>query len=192
MLLSVTSEMKSICVFCGAREGAMKVYAEVARDFGAEIARRGWRLVYGGAKVGLMGAVAGGVLDAGGSVKGIIPEVLDWPDARWDRVKDMEVVPDLTVRKARMMEESDAFVALPGGTGTIDEIFELAAAKQLKMTDKPLFVLNMIGYFDPIQGMLRNAVRQGFTPQEDADGVRFVRGLDGPDGLMELLSAALS
>jgi uncharacterized protein (TIGR00730 family) len=142
-----------------------------------------------------MGAVAGGVMDAGGSVKGVIPEVLDWPDARWKRVEDMEVVPDLTVRKARMMEVSDAFVALPGGTGTIDEIFELAAAKQLEMggaKGKPLFVLNLLGYFDPLQGMMRNAVRQGFTSQKDADAIRFVRGLDGDDGLMKALSDALA
>ena len=184
--------MLSICVFCGAREGNLQPFVENARSLGQHIAAKGWRLVYGGPKVGLMGAVAGSVLDGDGAVKGIIPEILDWPDARWKRVKDMEVVPDLTIRKARMMEESDAFVALPGGIGTLDEILDIAAAKQLKMVgahEKPLFVLNVCGYFDPLQGMLQNAVRHGFLSREDADSIRFVLTIEElKKGLAETLS----
>lgn len=174
--------MPTICVFCGAKKGDVPQFEFFARQFGQEMASRGWGLVYGGAKIGMMGAVAGAVLDGGGHVKGIIPELLDWPEARWDRVKDMEVVPDLTVRKSRMMQASDAFVALPGGLGTLDEIFELAAARQLKMDgvrDKPLYVLNVAGYFDPVWEMVKNVVRRGFTSQVDARrAIRFVKTVD--------------
>jgi uncharacterized protein (TIGR00730 family) len=177
----------NVCVFCGARTGNLPQFEFAARKLGQEIAGRGWSLVYGGAKIGMMGAVADAVMDSGGHVKGVIPEVLDWPDARWDRVTDMEVVPDLTIRKARMMEVSDAFVALPGGVGTLDEILELAAAKQLKMghaADKPMLVLNVAGYFNPIQEIIGNAVRREFLRPEDAGNVRFFR--DVPSLMGEL------
>lgn len=169
--------MSNICVFCGAHEGNISSFVEAARQLGREMASRGWGLVYGGAKIGMMGAVAKAVLDGGGHVKGVIPEILDWPDARWDRVKDMEVVPDLFIRKSVMMRRSDAFVALPGGVGTLDEIFELAAAKQLKMygaRNKPLFVLNVDGYFDPLQEMINNAVKRGFLKLGDSENTQFV------------------
>lgn len=169
--------MPNICVFCGAQEGNIPQFVSFAGQFGREMAARGWGLVYGGAKIGMMGAIAKAVLDGGGHVKGIVPEALDWPDARWNRVEDMEAVPDLTIRKARMMETSDAFVALPGGVGTLDEIFEIAAAKQLDMKEargKPLFVLNVGGYFDPIRGMIQNTIRRGFWKPKDAKNIQFV------------------
>ena len=169
--------MPNICVFCGAREGNHPSYVEAAIRLGREMASREWGLVYGGAKIGMMGAIAGAVLDGGGRVKGVIPEVLDWPEARWDRVNDMQVVPDLFVRKSVMMRRSDAFVALPGGVGTLDEIFELAAAKQLKMDEahgKPLFILNVAGYFDPLREMIRNAVGRGFWKLEDSKNIQVV------------------
>lgn len=182
-----------ICVFCGAREGSRPSYAESARYLGRKMALNGWGLVYGGASIGLMGAVARTVLDMGGQVKGIVPEVLDWPEARWDRVTDMEVVPDLTVRKFKMMEASDAFVALPGGLGTMDEMFELAAAKVLNMEaadGKPLFVLNESGYYTPMREMIQNAIRCGFLAQKDAELIRFVDSVDElVDGVKDALAS---
>ncbi|VCU70529.1 LOG family protein YvdD [Pigmentiphaga humi] len=161
--------MDTVCVYCGASAGKDPAYAQLARDVGRTMAQRGLRLVYGGGSVGLMGEIADAALAAGGPVTGIIPERL------WDReighkgLNDMFVVPSMHARKARMVELSDAFVALPGGFGTLDELFEVLTWKQIGYHDKPIGLLNAYGYYDTLLAFARHAHEQGFVRADHLD-----------------------
>ncbi len=155
--------MKSLCVFCGSCAGVRPEYHEVATALGAAIAKRGLRLVYGGASVGLMGALANGALEAGGDVIGVLPHHLAGREVGHLRLTRLELVDTMHERKARMMELSDAFVALPGGIGTFEELFEVWTWGQLGLHRKPCAILNVADYYSPLIRFLDSGVDEGFV-----------------------------
>jgi uncharacterized protein (TIGR00730 family) len=157
--------MKSVCIFCGSNPGNDEVYASGARLMGAEIARRGLVLVYGGGAVGLMGIVANAALEAGGEVHGIIPRALREKEIGHNGLTRLEVVDTMHTRKARMAELSDGFIAMPGGIGTFEEIFEVWTWGQLGIHTKPLGFFNIAGFYDPLAAFLDNTVEAGFLKQ---------------------------
>jgi uncharacterized protein (TIGR00730 family) len=158
--------MKRVCVFCGSSPGRGPRYLEAASRFGAILAERGLALVYGGSRSGLMGAVADAVLAGGGEVVGVLPEFLGSKEIAHPGVTRLEIVSSMHERKARMAALADAFVALPGGFGTLDEIFEILTWAQLGLHDKPCAVLNVDGYFDGLLGFLDRAASEQLLRQE--------------------------
>jgi len=161
--------LQNLCVYCGSNSGRQPVYLEQARAFGRELARRGIGLVYGGASVGIMGAVADAVLAEGGRAVGIIPEALVRKELAHRNLTELQVVPSMHVRKTRMAELADGFVALPGGAGTLEEIFETWTWAQLGMHQKPCGLLNVAGYYDQLAGFLDHTVQEAFMrPQHRA------------------------
>ena len=153
---------RAICVFCASSPGADPLYAETAQAVGIEIARRGWTLVYGGGSVGLMGILADAALDAGGWVIGVIPRFLYEREVGHDGLSELEIVETLTERKVRMGDLSDAFLSLPGGIGTMDELFEALSWAQLDLETKPNGLLNVNGYYDGLVSFLDRATAEGF------------------------------
>ncbi len=156
----------SLCVFCGSSSGTAAVHRESAVDLGRRLAAQNCRLVYGGGSVGLMGAIADAVLAEGGKVTGVIPQFLATAELLHPGVKDMRRVPNMHARKAMMSEEADAFIALPGGLGTFEELFEVITWAQLGVHDKPIGLLNSAGYFDPLVHLISHAVDSGFVRSE--------------------------
>lgn len=154
--------MKSICVYCGSNAGNKPVYAERARALGTRIAAEGLQLVYGGGNVGLMGIVADAVLANGGDVIGVIPEQLVKLEVAHKGVTRLEVVANMHERKARMFDLADAFVALPGGFGTLDEMFEMLTWRQLGLGKKPCAFLDVDGFYAPLMGMIDRMVEERF------------------------------
>lgn len=154
--------MKSLCVFCGSSPGRDPAYAQAARDLGARLASRQIRLVYGGGNVGLMGAVADGCLEAGGEVIGVIPEKLRDYELAHPGATQMHVVETMHQRKALMAELSDAFLALPGAIGTLEETIEAMTWTQLGYHVKPCGLLNVAGYFDRLLDFLGHMTEEGF------------------------------
>lgn len=152
-----------ICVYCGASDGVNGEYLASASALGAEMARRGYGLVYGGGGVGLMGAVARGVAQHGGAVHGVIPTPLMSKEIAGEPVGHLEVVDSMHTRKARMAELSDAFVALPGGFGTLEELFETITWTQLGIHRKPIGLLNVAGFYDPLLALIEHSIDQGFV-----------------------------
>ena len=158
--------MKSICVYCGSNAGNKPVYAERAQTLGARIAADGLQLVYGGGNVGLMGIVADAVLAHGGEVIGVIPEQLVQWEVAHKGVTRLEVVANMHERKARMFDLADAFVALPGGFGTLDEMFEMLTWRQLGLGKKPCAFLDVDGFYAPLMGMIDRMVEERFLHPE--------------------------
>lgn len=158
--------MKSICVYCGSNAGNKPVYAERAQALGARIAADGLQLVYGGGNVGLMGIVADAVLAHGGEVVGVIPEQLVQWEVAHKGVTRLEVVANMHERKARMFDLADAFVALPGGFGTLDEMFEMLTWRQLGLGKKPCAFLDVDGFYAPLIGMIDRMVEERFLHAE--------------------------
>ena len=173
-----------ICVFAGASPGRSKAYAEAARALGAEIARRGFGLVYGGASVGLMGICADAALAAGGEVIGVLPEALSSREIAHHGLTDLRIVGSLHERKALMGELSDAYVVLPGGTGTLDELFEAITWAQLGLHARPIGVLDVEGYWAPLFTLLAHMHEEGFVR-----GVRLVKAGEAADVLDGLQGA---
>jgi len=160
--------MKSVCVFCGSSSGNDRRYEEAARDTGYALARAGVRLVYGGGRVGLMGVTADAVLSAGGQVTGVIPRALFEREIAHSCVADMRVVESMHERKELMATLSDGFIALPGGAGTLEEIFEQWTWSQLGIHAKPCGFLNVNGYFSPLLEMIGRMVEEGFLARSFA------------------------
>jgi uncharacterized protein (TIGR00730 family) len=154
--------MQTICVFCGSNTGKDPRYAALAREAGALIARRNLKLVYGGGRVGLMGALADAVLSSGGQAIGVIPRMLLDREAGHVGLTQLHVVGTMAERKLLMGELSDAFIALPGGIGTMDELFEVWTWTQLDLHNKPCALLNYGGYYDELIAFLERAVEEGF------------------------------
>jgi uncharacterized protein (TIGR00730 family) len=154
--------LRRIAVFCGSNSGADPIYAAAAAELGRLMVARRQALVYGGGSVGLMGAVADAVLDARGEVIGVIPEMLATRELLHPRVPDMRRVPDMHARKALMATLADAFIALPGGYGTLEELFEVITWAQLGIHRKNIGLLNVAGFFDPLVRMVDHAVQAGF------------------------------
>ncbi len=158
--------MERVLVFCGSSPGARPEYAETARELGRRLAARGLGLVYGGASVGLMGAVADSALSAGGEVIGVIPQALVRAEVAHAGLVDLRVVGTMHERKALMAELADAVIALPGGTGTLDELFELFTWSQLGLHAMPIGLLDVAGYWQPLLAFLDHAVSERFLRAE--------------------------
>jgi uncharacterized protein (TIGR00730 family) len=154
--------MKSVCVFCGSKSGGRPVYADGTRAFGAALVARGCELVFGAGHIGLMGVLADAVLAAGGRAVGVIPQALVDRELAHRGLTELRVVNTMHQRKALMADLSDAFVALPGGYGTGDELFEILTWAQLGIHAKPIGLLNLAGYFDPMLAWLDHMTREDF------------------------------
>lgn len=154
--------MESICVYCGSADGVAARFLEAARAMGAALARDGLGLVYGGGRTGLMGALADAALEHGGQAIGVITEGMNTPALAHPGLTRLEVTADLHQRKARMAALSDGFIALPGGYGTLDELFETLTWAQIGEHRKPVGLLDVDGYYDPLLSMLDRAVDEGF------------------------------
>ncbi|GGA17855.1 TIGR00730 family Rossman fold protein [Dyella nitratireducens] len=163
----------ALCVYCGSQSGNNPVYIETAHAFGLELARRDITLVYGGGKVGLMGTVANAALSGGGKVIGVIPRQLVEREVAHKGLTDLVVVDTMHQRKTRMYELSDAFVALPGGFGTMDEMFEMLTWAQLGLHRYPCAFLDTQGYYGHLRNMMNHMVAEGFVAQERRDSVWF-------------------
>ena len=159
----------SLCIYCGSRPGEMPAYTEAARTVGKEIGRRGWQLVYGGGRAGLMGVVADAALEAGATVVGVIPYSLMNRELGHRGLSELHVVETMHQRKTMMAERSDAFLALPGGIGTFEELFEVWTWRQLGYHDKPLGLLNVAGYYDALLRFLQHSKEQGFMATAQTD-----------------------
>ena len=183
--MSATGQ-KRICVFAGSSAGVRLVYSAAARKLGAILSAEGYGLVYGGGRVGLMGALADSVLENGGHVTGVIPRGLAVREVAHQELSDLRIVESMHERKAMMAELSSAFVALPGGLGTLEELLEVLTWAQLGIHAKPCCVLNVDGYFDGLLGFLDDAVRQGFVA-EPHRSMLVVRS--DPDALLDAIQA---
>jgi hypothetical protein len=167
-----------ICVFCGSRNGENQEYIEVAAQLGEALVQRRWGLVYGGGSVGLMGVIARAVMQGGGHVIGVIPQSLARVEIMKDDVSELYIVETMHQRKALMAERADAFLALPGGFGTLDELFEIITWKQLAYHYKPIVLLNIAGYFDHLLEFVEHAVREGFIKADNQRLFDTSRSLD--------------
>jgi uncharacterized protein (TIGR00730 family) len=180
------TKLTAVCVFCGSSPGRDPAFAEAAAGLGRTIARRGLTLVYGGAQVGLMGVLAGAAMDEGGEVHGVITRALETQEIAHRGLTHLDVVDTMHERKAAMADRADGFVMLPGGLGTFDEFFEAVTWTQLGVHDKPCGVLDVDGYFDPLEALLDAAAGQGFVRAEH-------RGLvmvdDDPGALLDRMGA---
>ncbi len=178
--------MQSICVYCGSANLASKEYFNVAREMGRTLARRGLRLVYGGGKTGLMGALADGALEEGGLVTGVIVENMNTPELAHTGLTLLEVTPTIHQRKARMYALADGYIALPGGYGTLDELFETLTWAQIGEHHNPVGLLNPNGYYDPLLEMLDRATEQRFIFPEHR---RALLCAAEPERLLDLMEA---
>ncbi len=158
--------MKYLCVFCGSSKGGPSVYAESARRFGQVLAERGLGLVYGGGHIGLMGILADAVMQAGGSVVGVIPRSMVESELAHRRLTELHVVETMHQRKALMADRADGFAALPGGFGTADELFEVLTWRQLRLHNKPIGLLNVSGFFDALLAWIDRTVADGYLRPE--------------------------
>ena len=178
--------MRAVCIFCGSSAGGDPAYLNAARTMGRLIAERDLQLVYGGAKVGLMGAVADAALAAGGEVIGVLPQALEKKELAHTSLTRLEVVSSMHERKARMAELSDAFIALPGGAGTLEEIFEIWTWRQLGFHGKPAGFLNVAGYYDKLAAFLDHTVGEAFVKPVHRQMLTFG---DDPAALLNAMAA---
>lgn len=174
----------NICVFCGSAAGNNPLYASLAAEFGKLLADHGHSLVYGGGNIGLMGIVADSVLENHGKVIGVIPSFLAEREVAHQRLTQLEIVGTMHERKMRMAELANAFVVLPGGWGTLDEMAEILTWKQLGLINQNLFVLNSNNFFDPLLDQMRFMANEGFLRQENLDLVTMV---DSPQQLFSMI-----
>ena len=172
-------ELRSVCVYCGSNAGSRPAYAERAAQLGERLAREGFTLVYGGGNVGLMGIVADAALAAGGEVVGVIPEQLVGWEVAHRGVTRLEVVATMHERKARMFDLSDAFIALPGGFGTLDEMFEMLTWRQLGLGNKPCAFLDVDDFYDPLIAMMDRMVAERFLHVDQRQDLWHGDDLDG-------------
>ena len=166
---SPTQRIRSVAVFCGSRFGNDPAYRAAADALGAGIAKAGWRLVYGGGRVGLMGVVADAVLAGGGSVFGVIPDFLQRREVAHDGAVDLVRTETMHERKTLMYDAADAFVTMPGGLGTFDETIEVTTWRQLGLHDKPVIVCDVLGWAQPYLAAMNGAIHQGFAAPSTAD-----------------------
>ena len=158
----------SICVYCGASGGVENRFLDAAAETGRAAARRGWKVVFGGGHVGLMGAMADAALAAGGVVEGVIPQALMDRELGHAGVSRLHVVKSMHARKEKMFDLADAFLALPGGIGTLDETIEVLTWKQLGFHDKPIAILDLGGYWAPLFALIEEVIARGFAPAATA------------------------
>lgn len=178
--------MNRVCVFCGSSPGASATYGGAARTLGRLLAERDLTLVYGGGSVGLMGVLADAALASGGRVIGVIPDALATREVAHQRLTEMRVVPSMHARKALMAELSDAFVGLPGGFGTFEELLEIITWGQLGIHSKPVGVLNIAGYYEGLIRLVDHAISEGFIAPGNRD---LFLVADQPEALLDRLSS---
>ncbi|KLT73466.1 lysine decarboxylase [Neisseria arctica] len=178
--------MQSIVVYCGSNYGSIPDYYRTAQAMGTAIAQRGSTLVYGGGKAGLMGTVADAVLAAGGEAVGVIPTFLREKEVAHLGLSRLIETPDMTSRKNKMIELGSAFIALPGGLGTYEELFEVLSQAQLGLHHKPVGVLNTNGFFNPLLAMLEQTAQAGFMPETN---LNLLCCADTPDELLKKMAA---
>ena len=178
------SPVKNLCVYCGSRLGNDPNYELLARELGHHLADFDVRLVYGGGAIGLMGVLASAVAERGGNITGVIPKFLRQREIAFNDAEELILTEDMHTRKRIMFERSDAFVALPGGIGTLEELLEVITWLQLEQHAKPVIVANLSGYWEPLRALLAGTVAAGFVDQSTIDQVRVVDNI--PDLLAEL------
>jgi hypothetical protein len=184
----MSATLKSVCVYCGSRDGVDETYAETAQATGRMLVTNGWRLVYGAGDVGLMGRVARAVQDAGGQTFGVIPtHLMDWEVGKRD-LDSFVITETMHERKKVMFMNADAVVVLPGGAGSLDEFFEALTWRQLKLHSKPIVLLNVDGFWDPLLELLAHVVDQGFAGD---DILSFVNVAEDVPALQSILRDAL-
>lgn len=174
--------MKAICVYCGSSSGSRPLYEEGASKLGKLLALRHLTLVYGGSRYGLMGQVANGVLEGGGKAIGVLPEALKIREVAHPGLTEIYVVKDMHERKAKMAALADAFIALPGGFGTLEEVLEMITWNQLKFQSKPIGFFNLNGFYDPLFGFIENLSREGFA---DPQMLKALRLESDPEKLLD-------
>lgn len=179
---------KSVAVFCASSEGENAQYASVARRFGEDLAMARFRLVYGGAGIGLMRVLADAALSVGGEVVGVIPKALCDQEMAYSRISDLRQVTTMAERKNMMISLSDAFVALPGGFGTLDELFEVVTLHQIGEMRKPVIVVNTQGYYDGVRAFTDRAIRDGLIRPKHRDIIRWV---ETPEAALSTLQTLL-
>jgi hypothetical protein len=184
----MTTDPITLCVFCGSRPGARPAYAAAAQALGRGLAARQWQLVYGGGKVGLMGTVADAARQAGARVTGVIPESLMQREVGHRDLDELIVVPSMHVRKQIMAERASAFVALPGGLGTFEELFEIWTWRQLGYHQCPIALLNTDGYYDALLDFIDSTVREQFVYDTQA---QMLLVDSDPDALLDRVARAL-
>ena len=172
------TEIKNVCVYCGSSSNVDEAFKEAATKLGKLIASEKWGVVYGGGRVGLMGLVADSALQNGAYVTGIIPSHIEEREVQHDELSELHVVDTMHVRKQMMVDRSQAFVILPGGLGTLDELFELLTWKQLGLHDKPIVIVNMNGYWQKMLDATQNIANEGFMRQEDLTMFTVVQRVD--------------
>jgi len=173
------SEIKAVCVFCGARNEVPKAHLDEGKLFGDMLAKRGIRLIYGGGDCGVMGAVANAVLKSGGQVTGVFPMSLKNIENEHSALSEIIMVESMHERKRIMFERCNAIVVLPGGFGTMDEMFEIITWKQLKFHQKPIVIFNHLGYWDRLVDLMENIIEKGFARPETRDLYQVVDSLEG-------------
>ena len=167
-------EIKSVCVYCGQSARVDQVYKDAALALGTSLAKAGLQLVYGGGKSGLMGLVADGVINNGGHAIGFIPHFLEGIEGSHPRLTELYIVDSMHARKQKMSEHADAFVILPGGFGTLDELFEILTWRQLQMHNKPIIIINIQGYWNLLKALAHNVVENHFARSGDEQYLTFV------------------
>lgn len=180
---------RTICLYCGSRHGGDPAFEAAAEELGRAVAARGWGLVYGGGNVGLMGVAARAALAAGGHVVGVIPRGLMEREQGLDAVSELIVTETLRERKGIMFERSDAFVALPGGFGTLEEVVETLTLRQLRYHSRPILFLNTAGFYDPLLAFFAHAVESGFIAPAHLDLYAVAESVPA---LLELIEAQLA
>jgi uncharacterized protein (TIGR00730 family) len=173
--------LKSICVYCGSADGVRPPFRQAAREMGVLLARRGIRLVFGGGRTGLMGDVADAALEAGGEVIGVITEAMNTPALSHAGLTRLEVTSTIHQRKAQMHALADGFIALPGGFGTLDELFETITWGQIGIHQKPVGLLNTLNYYDPLLTFIEQAIHEGFIFAEHRV---LVKQAEAPEALL--------
>ena len=185
--MDTLAQARSLCVFCGSREGSDPAYREAAIRLGVLMARRGVRLIYGGGSIGLMGVVADAVLAEGGEAVGVIPDFLMRSEHGHRRLTEQIITGSMHDRKRRMFELADAFCVIPGGLGTLDETFEIITWKQIRLHRLPIVVLDVAGYWQPLRALLANVVAAGFADPSIMDLFTVV---SRPDDVLDAIAAA--
>jgi uncharacterized protein (TIGR00730 family) len=180
---------KSVCVYCGSRNGANSAYSDAAKAFGTLLAQEGWRLVYGAGDVGLMGEVARAAQSAGGDTFGVIPVHLLQREVGKTDLTRFVITETMHERKKVMIMNADAVVVLPGGPGSLDELFEALTWRQLGLHDKPILVMNVDGYWDALHDLLQQVIGQGFADGSLAD---FITWVNDPADAMSALRDVLT
>jgi len=171
-------KINSLCVYCGSSDRVSDEIKEIARLTGRTLAERGITVVYGGGHVGLMGITADSALSAGGSVIGIIPDHLQRREKRHEKLDELIITDSMHTRKRLMVDRSDGFIILPGGLGTLDEMFEILTWRQLELHDKPVVMINWLGYWDKMIAAIDHAVEVGFVRQQHRDGLIVVNTIE--------------